>query len=423
MEPWAGSHYRRTRNDGRSSGRQRWAGQQHAIGTSGRSVQYPQRRRYWRHRRAISEDYSQIAPYSSRGPTSDGRSKPDIVAPGSLLELPTLNTWSVGSGTSFATPLVAGGAALLINMGRDRGMNTDALVIKSVLMNSADKLAGWSHSSTAPLDRNFGAGQMNLQSAFYQYDAGEQGPGSVGVLGWDHGAILGTTDTVYDFDLSLPAGSEVTATLVWNRPVTSSTSNIETTVYTASPLANLDLFLYGIGDLSSPVASSISAVDNVEHLFFPISSQGHYKLAVRAISGALIDPLLYSLAWNIFVPEVTLLGDYNSNGTVDAADYVVWRERQAPRRLTTATQTAWKRSAKPTTTSARARFGQPTGSGAATSTNATIPEPSTLAIFLAAGLVLLLAAGRSLQTMSPGHARCRQIILQPANPFTAHDIW
>src|SRR5690606_8148938 len=83
-----------------------------------------------------SEDYSQIAPYSSRGLTGDGRSKPDLVAPGSLLELPTLNnTWSVGSGTSFATPLVAGGAALLVDMGRDRSMNTDARVIKSVLMN------------------------------------------------------------------------------------------------------------------------------------------------------------------------------------------------------------------------------------------------------------------------------------------------
>jgi hypothetical protein len=330
----------------------------------------------------ISEDYSQIAPYSSRGPTSDGRSKPDIVAPGSLLELPTLNnTWSEGSGTSFATPLVAGGAALLIDMGRDRGMNTDALVIKSVLMNSADKLAGWSHSSIAPLDPNFGAGQMNLQSAYYQYDAGEQGPGTVSVVGWDHGSILGGTDNAYDIGLNLPAGSELTATLVWNRSVTSSTSNIETTVYTASPLANLDLFLYETGNLSTPVANSISTVDNVEHLFLPVNSQGHYQLAVRAVSGGLIDPLSYCLAWSILVPEIPLQGDYNGDGTVDASDYVVWRKTgiNGPTGYDT-----W-----------RTHFGEPTGSGSGGTANTTVPEPTTLVMFIMAAVGWCVPRGRA----------------------------
>ena len=167
---------------------------------------------------------------------------------------------------------------------------------------------------------------MNLQSAFHQYDAGEQGPGTVGVVGWDRGSILGGTDSAYDIGLNLPAGSELTATLVWNRPVMSSTSNIETTVYAASPLANLDLFLYEVGNLSTPVASSISTVDNVEHLFLPIAAQGHYAIAVRTVSGGLIDPLSYSLAWSILVPEISLQGDYNGDGSVDAADYVVWRK-------------------------------------------------------------------------------------------------
>ncbi len=319
---------------------------------------------------AISDDYSHIAPYSSRGPTSDGRSKPDIVAPGSLLELPTLsNTWSEGSGTSFATPLVAGGAALLIDMGRDLGMNTDALVIKSVLMNSADKLAGWNHTSASPLDPNFGAGQMNIQSAFHQYDAGEQGPGTVDVIGWDHGLIASGADSAYDIGLNLPAGSELTATLVWNRPVTSSTSNIETTVYTASPLANLDLFLYEVSNLSTPVASSISIIDNVEHLFLPIAAQGHYAIAVRDVSGALIDPLSYSLAWNVLVPEIALQGDYNGDGSVDAADYVVWRKTDG----TPEGYDTW-----------RAHFGEPAGSGSGARSNTTVPEPATIVMFILA---------------------------------------
>ncbi len=39
-----------------------------------------------------SQDYSNVATYSSRGPTSDGRSKPDIVAPGSLIHVPILGS-------------------------------------------------------------------------------------------------------------------------------------------------------------------------------------------------------------------------------------------------------------------------------------------------------------------------------------------
>lgn len=343
---------------------------------------------------AISEDYTQIAPYSSRGPTSDGRSKPDIVAPGSLLELPTLSGgWSVGSGTSFATPLVAGGATLLIDMGRDRGMNTDATVIKSVLMNSADKLAGWSHTSTSPLDPQFGAGQMNLQSAYAQYDAGEQDPGTVGTVGWDYGTIVGAVENTYDINLDLPAGSQLAATLVWNRDVSSSTSNIETTVYAASPLANLDLFLYEAGDPATSVASSVSSLDNIEHLFLSIPNEGHYALGVRGAS-VLVDPRSYSLAWHVIVPDISLPGDYNGDGSVDAADYVVWRKNDGtnnplPNDLIGGMigpdhYDQW-----------RAHFGEIAGSGSGAGTHATVPEPATLITLLAGTLAMFSRKARN----------------------------
>lgn len=52
-----------------------------------------------------------IAPYSSRGPTVDGRIKPDLVAPAGVL---TISYGDSGyHGTSAATPHVAGAAALL----------------------------------------------------------------------------------------------------------------------------------------------------------------------------------------------------------------------------------------------------------------------------------------------------------------------
>jgi serine protease AprX len=65
-----------------------------------------------------------IANYSSRGPTSDGRTKPDVCFPGSSITAPRAKNTSMGSplndfyttasGTSMATPHAAGTCALLL---------------------------------------------------------------------------------------------------------------------------------------------------------------------------------------------------------------------------------------------------------------------------------------------------------------------
>ena len=67
----------------------------------------------------LPEDrFSNLAPFSSIGPTSDGRIKPDVVAPGVTVSAgksskPDECTQSVLHGTSMATPLVGGGAAIV----------------------------------------------------------------------------------------------------------------------------------------------------------------------------------------------------------------------------------------------------------------------------------------------------------------------
>jgi subtilisin family serine protease len=55
-----------------------------------------------------------VAPSSSRGPTADGRIKPDLVAMGSLVQVISSSGNIVsGSGTSFSSPQVAGLCALI----------------------------------------------------------------------------------------------------------------------------------------------------------------------------------------------------------------------------------------------------------------------------------------------------------------------
>jgi hypothetical protein len=55
-----------------------------------------------------------IAPFSSRGPSADGRIKPDVVAPGvSVATANYLGGYAYNSGSSFSAPLAAGCCALL----------------------------------------------------------------------------------------------------------------------------------------------------------------------------------------------------------------------------------------------------------------------------------------------------------------------
>jgi len=93
-----------------------------------------------------------IEPYSSQGPTTDGRTKPDIVAVDCIPTTVRLFSTSAFCGTSEAAPFVAGAAALVVQA--------------YPLLTPAD-LAAWLRSHATPLgspvpNDTFGAGLLNL---------------------------------------------------------------------------------------------------------------------------------------------------------------------------------------------------------------------------------------------------------------------
>lgn len=99
----------------------------------------------------MSNNANGMAAFSSRGPTDDGRTKPDVVAPGTNIisnrsHAPNSNAlWGVydenyvySGGTSMATPLTAGIATLIREwLVKQRGIaNPSAALVKAMLLNT-----------------------------------------------------------------------------------------------------------------------------------------------------------------------------------------------------------------------------------------------------------------------------------------------
>ncbi len=102
----------------------------------------------------ISNNPDGIAAFSSRGPTNDGRTKPDVVAPGTNIlsnasHMPDAGTlwgrfnedFNYSGGTSMSTPLVAGGAAILRQyLIEFLKIEPSAALIKAILMITATEM-------------------------------------------------------------------------------------------------------------------------------------------------------------------------------------------------------------------------------------------------------------------------------------------
>lgn len=273
-------------------------------------------------------DYSKVSLFSATAYTQDGRMKPDVVAPGTLLTMANDDwendgmLWDTGfNGTSFSTPHVAGLIAQQLEAGATYGLNRDPLVVKATVLNSASKNVldrefnpwepaemvnlGGVMTTSHPLDTDSGAGQINGATLASQYLAGEMAPGLVEAIGWDLNALANGQFIDYVIDSNLIAGTSLTATLTWYRHVNRADGgpvgiDAFDTFFLEQSVSDLDLQILRNGVL---VADSTSDVDNVEHLQWSVDASAQYTLRVRGVN-VFGGSEAFALAWyGAAVPE------------------------------------------------------------------------------------------------------------------------
>jgi hypothetical protein len=263
------------------------------------------------------------------------RTRPDLVAP--------------AGATSWATPMVASAAALLVAEGHQGGntLSTDpsvkfttnrngdtiynaerSEVVKAALMAGASRTATqlattYTVNTANGLNNVYGAGQLNIYNSYHIIAAGEQnsrqdflsGGGEIKSVGFDYdpyfGGANGSNKTGSYVFTALTTGS-LSASLVWNLAVNGVTAS---GFDTSATLYHLGLYLYDLTS-SSELAYATSLVDNTENIWYTSLLANHsYRLEVASLQATdfLWD---YGLAWNITAttshaplpPTVYLLG-------------------------------------------------------------------------------------------------------------------
>lgn len=242
---------------------------------------------------SISDSVDEVGTFSSRGPTLDGRIKPDVVAPGtsifstrSLLSdyVVTNGAYGLMSGTSMATPITAGGVAQIRQYLQEKGTaNPSGALMKVMLISGADDLRD-------NLLR-MGYGRVNL-------------PNSIDATYIDQLSGLRTGDTIsYEVDVN-NTREPFNATLVW--------TDYPASLFASRALVNnLDILVtspsgrkYNGNDFDAEPDDERDNLNNVEQVYIGNPEKGIYTVT---ISGYNIPkgPQPFALASNgVIIPKL-----------------------------------------------------------------------------------------------------------------------
>ena len=261
-----------------------------------------------------TDDGGDIAAFSSRGPTADGRLAPLIVATGTDIISAAgggrRTEYRPSSGTSMSAPMVAGVAALLLDAHPEH--REQPALARARLLATAIRPDAWLAAPEAfpatntngpgALHARYGLGKASARTALLDRD---------GADGWFSGsAILAPQDGAYAYvDVEVPAdASRLDVVLAWDDPPADAIGD--------AVLNDLDLWLDHAGDCDAARCgerSSTSRKDNVEWAIVRNPAPGTWR--VKALPERLYasPPPRAALAWTVIrgsaTPQLAISAD------------------------------------------------------------------------------------------------------------------
>ena len=260
-----------------------------------------------------------LSSFSSRGYTGDGRTKPEVAAPGETIYSCNYATDAFVNkdGTSMAAPHVAGVAALVTDYWAEKYAQRIAgkssasvllrggqLAVRAMIMNMADETTG--ESAGSQNDRQTGAGYIDALPTMQSLKRTNV------VIGDIH------KSEVLWYSVTVPAGQRLRATLVWNRHVNLGSP------WTAQSISDTDLALYSS---SATLASSNDIDTNWEKIAYTSPAGGHYMIRLKNYNvPSALRSELFALACNFPLTPVGLpRGDFANFDEDAKMDFVVFR--------------------------------------------------------------------------------------------------
>ena len=211
---------------------------------------------------------------SSRGPAADGRIKPDITAPGTIITGsragngggldggPIDANHYYSSGTSHSAPQVAGAAALFTNFWKKShgGMNPSPAMIKASIISSAQEMNGVNAGGAIP-NGNEGWGRINMK---YMLNTG------VAMKYVDQETVLSSVGENRKIEGTIADSTKpVRISLVWTDPPgianPALVNNLDLTVTIGNDIYKGNVF----GGGRSITGGSFDTLNNVENVFLP----------------------------------------------------------------------------------------------------------------------------------------------------------
>ncbi|KAA9340615.1 S8 family serine peptidase [Adhaeribacter soli] len=252
---------------------------------------------------------------SSFGPVQDGRVKPEISALGTSVysSYMPLNAYGTLSGTSMATPGVAGSLALIVQ--RYKQLYANALpissLVKAVALNTAHDLG-----NPGP-DYKFGYGRINTLAAVKAIEETRFLTNSIST-----GGIQTKTITV-------PTGAvKLKVMLTWNDPAAASNSSVALVNNLNLEVVNGTTTLPWILDKNNPANPATRGVDNIsniEQVTIDNPAAGTYTIRVKGTSVPSGTSQQYSLTWEVVNPFIEVTFPNGGESLSPATyEYITW---------------------------------------------------------------------------------------------------